>query len=154
MFYIAMLVFQLVGALILLFNTVNGSKKKVIANCFPGSNVVTRDDSNNVVISKEQLQLSAIKIYLNIVAFADLLIGYLIAAFSPVTFDKKWITVISVIVCSVILAVAEYCLVKLFAKVMYAKDEIVAYEELEKIGVDTVVTNKEIDQLFEESDMN
>ena len=43
---------------------------------------------------------------------------------------------------------------KLFAKVMYAKDEIVAYEELEKIGVDTVVTNKEIDQLFEESDMN
>lgn len=153
MLYIVMLVFQLVGALILLFNTINGSKKKVISNCFPGSNVVIRDDNDNTVIPKDQLQSSAIKIYLNIVAFADLLSGYLLAAFSPVSFDKKCVTVVAVIVGSIILALAEFYLVKFVTRIKYSKDEVVAYEDLAKIGVDTVVTNREIEKLFEESDI-
>lgn len=153
MLYIVMLIFQLVGALILLFTTINGSKKEVISNCFPGSNVVIRDDSNNTVIPKEQLQSSAIKIYLSIVAFADLFCGYSLAAFSPLAFDKKCVTVATVIGGSIILALAEFYLVKLVARIRYSKDEIVTYEDLAKMGVDTVVTNREIEKLFEESDM-
>ena len=81
--FISMLVFQLSGALLLLLNCIKSGKESVIKNCFPGSNVVERDENNNCKIPKEKLQESAHKIYLNIVAFVDLVIGYLFAAFSP-----------------------------------------------------------------------
>lgn len=81
--FISMLVFQLSGALLLLLNCIKSGKKSVIGNCFPGSNVVERDENNNCKIPKEKLQESAHKIYLNIVAFVDLVIGYLFAVFSP-----------------------------------------------------------------------
>ena len=70
--FISMLVFQLSGALLLLLNCIKSGKESVIKNCFPGSNVVERDENNNCKIPKEKLQESAHKIYLNIVAFADL----------------------------------------------------------------------------------
>ena len=47
MLFVGMLVFQLAGALILLLNSINGSKEAVIKNCFPGSNIVERDDDDN-----------------------------------------------------------------------------------------------------------
>lgn len=89
MLYIMMLIFQLVGALILLFNTVNGSKEKVISNCFLGNNCVIPNNDDNCVITKDQLIRSANQIFLNITAFADLLIGYFVAALSPTAVDKK-----------------------------------------------------------------
>lgn len=147
MLYIVMLVFQLVGALILLINVVNGSKEKVISNCYPGSNVVTRDDDNNVLISKEQLQKSANKIYVNIVAFADLLIGYIIAAFSPAPLKNQVITVVVVIAFSIFLVFFEFCIIKLVARIRYSDDIKYSYDNLKKMGVDTNISQKEIDEI-------
>ena len=76
MLFIGMLAFQLAGAVILLLNCCKGNKKAVIKNCFPGSNVVERDNNNNCTIPKEKLQESAHKIYLNIVAFGDEKVPY------------------------------------------------------------------------------
>ena len=70
--FIGMLAFQLSGALVLLLNCMKGGKEAVIRNCFPGTNVVERDENNNCKIEKEKLQKSAHNIYLNIIAFADL----------------------------------------------------------------------------------
>ena len=83
MAFIAMLALQVAGALVLLLNNINGSREAVIRSCFPGSNTVKRDNDNNCVLPCEKLQRSAHAIYLNIVAFFDLVIGYGIAAFSP-----------------------------------------------------------------------
>ena len=70
-----MLVFQLSGALLLLLNCIKSGKESVIKNCFPGSNVVERDENNNCKIPREKLQESAQKIYVNVVAFMDLVIS-------------------------------------------------------------------------------
>lgn len=143
-----MLAFQLAGALILLLNVVKGNKKAVIKNCFSGSNIADRDDDNNCVIPKDKLQSSAHVIYLNIVAFADLVVGYLIAAFSPVATYATCYTVLGVVGGTVVLLLAEYYLSLLMAKLIYAQDMMVPYSELEQYGVDTNITNKEIDDMF------
>lgn len=148
MLFISMLAFQLAGALILLLNVVKGSKNAVIKNCFPGSNIAHRDDENNCVISKDKLQSSAHAIYLNIVAFANLVVGYLIAAFSPVAIYETCYTVLGVFSGTVVLLLAEYYLSLLVAKLVYAQDIIKPYSELEEYGVDTNITNKEIDDMF------
>lgn len=150
MSFIGMLAFQLAGALILLLNCCKGNKKTVIENCFPGSNVVERDENNNCTIPKEKLQESAHKIYLNILAFGDLVIGYAIAAFSPVQVWSTLYTVLGVAGITLLLLLGEYYLSKLFARIVYAEDEIVSYNELEKSGVDTFVTDKEIYDMFKD----
>ena len=142
-----MLVFQLSGALLLLLNCIKSGKESVIKNCFPGSNVVERDENNNCKIPKEKLlQESAHKIYLNIVAFADLVIGYLFAAFSPTADVQIELVLAKVIVATVILLVLEYYFSYFCAKRIYAKDISVPFDELE--GVDTTVTKQEIEDLF------
>ena len=148
MLFICMLAFQLAGALILLLNVVKGNKNAVIKNCFPGSNIADRDDDNNCVIPKDKLQGSAHAIYLNIVAFADLVVGYLIAAFSPVATYDSCQTVLGVVGGTVVLLLVEYYVSLLIAKLVYAQDIIKPYSELEGYGVDTNITNKEIDDMF------
>ena len=132
----------------MLLNVIKGSKNAVIKNCFPGSNIVHRDDDNNCMIPKAKLQGSAHAIYLNIVAFADLVVGYLIAAFSPVAIYETCYTVLSVFGGTVVLLLAEYYLSLLVAKLVYAQDIIMSYSELEEYGVDTNITNKEIDDML------
>ena len=148
MLFIGMLAFQLAGALILLLNCCKGNKAAVLKNCFPGSNTVERDENNNCTIPKEKLQGSAHKIYLNIVAFGDLVIGYAIAAFSPVAVYSTCYTVLGVAGATFLLLIVEYYFSKWIARIIYTKDEIVPYSELEKGGVDTFATNKEIDDMF------
>lgn len=150
MLFIGMLGFQLAGALILLLNCCKGNKVAVIKNCFPGSNTVERDENNNCTIPKEKLQESAHKIYLNIVAFGDLVIGYTMAAFSPVAVYSTCYTVLGVGGATFLLLIVEYYLSKWIARIIYAKDEIVPYNELEKGGVDTFATNKEVDDMIKE----
>ena len=141
-----MLVFQLSGALLLLLNCIKSGKDAVIKNCFPGSNIVERDENNNCKIPREKLQESAHKIYLNIVAFVDLVIGYLFAVFSPTADVQIELVLLEVIVATVILLMLEYYISRFCAKRIYAKDISIPFDELE--GVDTTVTEQEIEDLF------
>lgn len=144
--FICMLVFQLSGALLLLLNCIKSGKESVIKNCFPGSNVVERDENNNCKIPREKLQESAHKIYVNVVAFMDLVIGYLLAAFSPTTDVQIGLILVEVIVATTSLLMLEYYFSRFCAKKIYAKDISVSYDELE--GVDTSITKQEIDDMF------
>lgn len=148
--YIVMLVFQLAGAIVLLFNCINGSQKRIIKNCFPGSNVAKRDENNNCTIEKADLQKSAMKVYPNIIAFADLVIGYGIAAVNPQVNDADSYRVIKVIAGAILLAVLEFLLCKAVSKIKFSRDKLISYSELEKNGVDTVLTEKEIDELLKD----
>ena len=131
----------------MLLNCVKGTKEAVIKNCFPGSNIVERDDDNNCTIPKEKMRESAHKIYRNIVAFGDLVIGYAIAAFSPISLYRIGYTLLFVSAGTLIMLIAEYYLTKLVAQLIYAKDEIVPYEYLAANGVETTITNAEIDAI-------
>ena len=146
MLFVGMLVFQLSGALVLLLNCVKGGKDAVIKSCFPGSNVVERDENNNCKIEKEKLQKSAHNIYLNIIAFADLVVGYILAVFSPEANAQIFIILVEVIVLTCGLLIIEYYLSRFCARKIYAKDMVIPFENLD--GVDTFATKKEIDDMF------
>ena len=147
--FISMLVFQLSGALLLLLNCIKSGKDAVIKNCFPGSNIVERDENNNCKIPREKLQESAHKIYLNIVAFVDLVIGYLFAVFSPTADVQIELVLVEVIVATVILLMLEYYISRFCAKRIYAKDISVPFNELE--NVDTTITDQEIEDMLKTS---
>ena len=85
---------------------------------------------------------------MNIVAFVDLVIGYLFAAFSPTADVQIELVLVKVIVATVILLVLEYYFSYFCAKRIYAKDINVSYDELE--GVDTFITKQEIDDMFKD----
>ncbi len=141
--FIVMIVFQLSGALILLYASVNTRKEKIIQNCFPGSNFVTRDNENKCVIQKEKLQKSAHTIYLNITTFINLVIGYALAAFSFTQRLPTFLVVILIICGSIVLSWGEYCLCRSIARRKYAEDRIVSYNDLEPLGVESPATLKE-----------
>lgn len=146
MLFVGMLVFQLSGALLLLFNSVNCRKERIIKNCFPGSNVVERDENNNCIIEKEKLQKSAHNTYLNMIAFVNLVFGYILAAFSPTSRTEICCVLLKVILFTFILLFAEYFLALFCAKIKYANDMVIPFKNLD--GVDTVATNEEIDAIL------
>lgn len=146
MLFVGMLVFQLSGALILLLNSVKCGKESIIKNCFPGSNVVERDENNNCKIEKEKLQKSAHNTYLNMIAFVDLTVGYILAVFSPTSTTKICLVLLAVIVFTCVLLFLEYILALFYAKIKYANDMEIPFKNLD--GVDTIITNKEIDAIL------
>ena len=151
MLFVVMIVFQLAGAIILLLKNIIGSEDRILKNCFPGSNVVSRDDNDNCLIEKELLRSSAKDIYLNIIAFFDLVIGYGVLIWNPTNSWGITTTVMTVIGLTGFLLTSEYLLCGLFTKKKYASDKMVPYSKLEEFGVDTTVTNKEIDEMFKSS---
>lgn len=146
MLFVGMLVFQLSGALILLLNSVKCRKERIIKNCFPGSNIVERDENNNCKIEKEKLQKSAHNTYLNMIAFVDLVVGYVLAVFSPTSSTEICLVLLEVILFTCILIFAEYKFSLICAKIIYANDMVIPFKNLD--GVDTVFTNKEIEDSF------
>lgn len=148
--FVVMLAFQLTGALVLLVNSLKDIKKSVIQNCFPGSNVSKQDNDGNCTIPRDKLQTSALKIYLNIIAFLDLILGYGLAALSPATDCSKCVTVISVLLLSGILTTSECYLCKGIAKWKYSVDIKIPYNELKEFGVETFITHKDLDAFAED----
>ena len=148
MIQVISIAFQLAGALILLMWSIRGARKSaIIERCFPGSNVAERDDDNNCKIEKLILQKKAYEVYLNILAFVDLIIGYLIAYFAVNYYEPVCAVLYTVLTTAVIIGI-EMLVAYGAAKLRYKKDEIVPYEELQKYGVDTVTTSKEIEEMF------
>ena len=147
MLFSFMLSLQLAGGLILLLNGLKTSKQAIIKNCFPGSNIVERDSENNCVIPKEKMQASACSVFLNNVAFVDLVFGYGIAALSPVALYSKRLTFGMVVILTTVMIGIEWCGIKMLSRVVYAEDEKVPYDQLEENGVETTMTLEEIDEI-------
>lgn len=146
--YSTMLVLQLSGAIILLLNSIKANEERIIKGCFPGSNIVERDDNDMCLIKKEKLQKSAVTVYLNIMAFADLVFGYGIAAWNPSSRVQGFKGMIFVIACSLAVTILEYCVCLIVSKLKYSKDKEEHYSTLQKNGVDTTLTPKDVTSLW------
>ena len=139
---------QLSGAVILLLWCLRGaSKEQVVRKYFPGSNTVKRDDENNCTLSKERLQEITSEVYVNALAFVDLILGYLIAYFIQNTIEPI-VAVILTVLLTISLIVIERVVARKLAEMKYPKDLVIPYSFLAKYGVDTFITNKEIDDMF------
>ena len=149
-FQIFSISFQLTGAIILLLWCLKGAKKEnIIKRYFPGSNVIERDDENNCILYKDKLRVASREVYINIVAFCDLIVGYGLSFYADQS-DNKTVAFITSMIITAVLLVVEYMIAHLISVLRYKEDIIEKYEVLEKYGVDTIVTNKEIDDMFNE----
>ena len=139
---------QLSGAVLLLLWCLKGaSKEQVVRKYFPGSNTVKRDDEDNCTLSKERLQAITSEVYVNALAFVDLILGYLIAYFVQNTIEPIMAVILTVLLTIVMIALERVIAQKL-AKRKYSEDLVIPYSYLEKYGVDTFSTIKEIDDIF------
>lgn len=92
----------------------------IIKNCFPGSNIAQRDENDNCKIEKEKLQKSAHNTYLNMIAFVDLVAGYILAVFSPTSTTEICLLLLAVIVLTCILLLLNTNLLS-FAQKLYSQ---------------------------------
>lgn len=136
--------FQLTGSIILLFWCFSKISKNAIKMCFPGSNIVSRDENNNCIIKKELLQQKTKVIFLNAYSFICLTIGYLLSVFDGDKARNCWTSLAIVSAMTFLMILLGYWFAIIFSKTMYKKDIEIPYEELEKLGVDTYTTDKEI----------
>ncbi len=141
---------QLAGAVILLLWCLKGaSKEQIVRKYFPGSNTVERDEKDNCVLRKEKLQSITSEVYVNVLAFVDLIAGYLSAYFIKETFVPVVAVALTVFI-TIVLIACEYRIARRFAAYKYPSDMVVPYDYLKKYGVDTFATNKEIDDMWNE----
>ena len=141
---------QLSGAVILLLWCLKGaSKEQIVRKYFPGSNTVKRDDEDNCVLSKEKLQSITSEVYVNALAFVDLIIGYLSAYFVKGTFIPIAAVALTALLTTALIA-CEYVIARKFAAYKYPADMIIPYSYLEKYGVDTFATDKEVNDMLNE----
>lgn len=83
--------------------------------------------------------------------FFDLVVGYLLAALSPVSpYSGRCTAAIAAAVTLALLA-GEYFLSKGLSAVLYFKDMQLPYSELEKMGVDTFSTEEEVQEMLDEA---
>jgi hypothetical protein len=149
MMFVAMIGFQLSGALVLLINSIGASDEQIISGCFSSSNILIQDTDNNCIVEKEKLQHSAHNIYLNRFAFVDLVVGYIIAAFNPMAIDEKCIIIMKILFFVAILILIECFLAKIISKRNYKNDLKIPFKELEKMkqDIDTVITIEDVDKI-------
>lgn len=144
--------FQLAGAVILLLWSIRGAKRdKIIAKCFPGSNIIDRDKENNCIIEKNRIQRAAREIYLNIFAFLDVIVGYVLGYFAVIVYEPVYAAICTILITAIIIGV-EMLVVKILASIFFVRDEIVPYEKLETMGVETAITQDEINALFKKTE--
>ena len=141
---------QLTGAVILLLWCLKGAnKEQIVRKYFPGSNTVSRDDDDNCVLKKEKLQEITSEVYVNALAFVDLIIGYLVAYFVTETFDPM-VAVALTILLTLVLILTEHIIARKLAACKYPEDIIIPYSDLEKHGVETFATDKEVSDMFDD----
>ena len=139
---------QLTGAVILLLWCLRGaSKEQIIRKYFPGSNTITRDDDDNCKLDKQKLQVITSEVYINALAFVDLIVGYLISYFAVNTYCPI-VSVLLTVFLTTILIFIERFIAKKFAENKYSDDLVIPYSYLEKYGVDTFATDKEVDDML------
>lgn len=152
--YICPIAFQATGSLILIIWCLKNRNETIVNRCFPGGNVIERDLKDNCIIEKEKLQNSAFEVYLNIAAFGDLLIGYILSVFGWTceknTSPLQRVTIL--IVAVVVLLCVEHCVCKKAKERNYRTNMILSYDYLKKQEVDTVLTTKEIDDICQIGD--
>jgi hypothetical protein len=123
--------FQIAGAVILLLWSLRKCDETIKSQCLHSGDILCGnfDETGTYTdISKEELQKAAKYIYKNIVAFANILIGYVCAIFSENAPLPNWIILVLVVALTALILLLENGLVGWIAKKRYPSDERV-YEE-------------------------
>lgn len=101
--YIIAISLQLAGAVILIINYCRNTHNQIIDRYFPGSNLVERDNKDNIVLEKERVQEVVREIFMNRCAFFYIGAGYIVGIYGEAGKTNKCIISILVIIGSFLL---------------------------------------------------
>ena len=146
--YILSLAFQIAGAVLLIIKYCYNTKNRIIEEYFPGTNIAERDKNGNIKLEKKEVQKCAKIIYDNRAAFFFIAVGYILSIFGNIESQSKIYVLVFVVVFTVIIIALEKGVINFIAKISYKNDIIIPYEDVED-RVDTIMTNEEIDKLFD-----
>lgn len=147
--YTVSVLFQLSGALILIFFCWGKTEHKMLKTIFPANVSMKRNENNKVIISKKNLRKAYTEVWLNRIAFIFLGLGYGINIFSNSEGIVPWIGFLIVVLGSIILMYFGNIIANSIAKKHSKCDAEYDFKELCLIlntDVVTNITNKEIDQ--------
>lgn len=120
--------FQISGAIILLLWSIGNCNKKIEKMCVENDSSHWYDMDNTTLVSKEELQRSAKTLYLNICAFADILIGYTCAVFVEDTGLSPWYIFGLVLMATLVILLVNITSSSLVAKIKYPHSKKVKIE--------------------------
>lgn len=148
MFQIISIAFQLSGAIILLLWSFKFVKRNnIYERYFPGSNIAERDKDNNVVLKKEKLRTIAREVHINIFAFGNLIIGYAMT-FCESEIKDICFSIFLTSVLTIVILILEYFVSHIVAKIRFKEDEIMPYDKVESYGVETTITEEELNEIL------
>lgn len=142
--------FQLAGAIILLLWSFGKVSKNAVEMCFPSIAAVDTDSEGNGILKKEILQKNVEKIFLNIWAFACIVIGYLLSVFS--SNDMKYLIekATIVVITTVFFVVIGQISARYLSKGWFKNDVKLSPEEMEKMNVLSPISEKDLLDMFKQ----
>lgn len=148
--YILSLALQVAGAILLIIKYWGRTQERIIEEYFPGSNIIKRDDENNVHLEKKKVQKCAQTIYHNRMAFVFIAIGYGLSVFGATSGVCPWCLALYIALCTIVIVILERVVSIVVSKMLYREDIVLPYSEIEDIA-DTAMTNAEIEAMVNET---
>ena len=145
--YILSLALQVAGAIMLIIKYWGRTQERIIEEYFPGSNIIGRDEENNVRLEKRKVQKCAQIIYHNRMAFIFIAIGYGLSVFGEASGVCRWRMALYIVLCTIIIILLESVVSVAISKLFYREDIVLPYSEIEDIA-DTAITASEIEAMF------
>ena len=140
--YIVSVSMQIVGGIILLLFR-GKMRDRFIRAYFPGGSVAHPDENMICNLDAQRAKSTLFRLYLNTIAIADIVAGYIIAIWSENT-GSKAIVLLGVVGVSVVLILMEMCIANCIAKMEYPKYMKLHAGELDEYGVERTATKKEV----------
>ena len=140
---------QLAGAVILIINYCRNTHNQIIDRYFPGSNLVERDNKDNIVLEKERVQEVVREIFMNRCAFFYIGAGYIVGIYGEAGKTNKCIISILVIIGSFLLIVLGEIILNGIVKKRYKEDMEIPYNSVAS-KADALPTEKEMDEIVED----
>ena len=145
--YVLSLAFQVAGAVLLIIRYWGRTKERIIEEYFPGSNIIGRDEDNNVRLEKTKVQKCAQTIYDNRMAFVFIAIGYILSIFGTTNGACQYCLLAVLVMSTIVIILLEKGISIVVSKMLYREDIVLPYSEIEDIA-DTTITGSEIEAII------
>lgn len=139
---------QLSGAILLMIKFWGKRKEEILQQYFNSSEIICRDNGEEVSLHKEKLQKIFKEIYLTRFSFIYIVVGYLLSVFDLSI--SKCCAVLAILLISSILISLAYSISILICKIKYSKDLKIPYDEaVEKGNASQIMSSKEVEDIID-----
>lgn len=139
---------QLSGAILLMIKFWGKRKEEILQQYFNSSEIICRDNGEEVSLHKEKLQKIFKEIYLTRFSFLYIVFGYILSV-CELSISKCY-AVLAILSISLILILFAYSISILICRIKYSKDLKIPYDEaVEKGNASQIMSSKEVEDIID-----